>query len=109
MGQLKKQKNIKKTKNSIILDQFKNQANPEIHFKTTANEIWNDARGEIDFFIAGVGTGGTISGVGKYLKEKKSIKVIAVEPEDSAVIGGGEPGYIQFRVLALVLFPKILI
>ena len=70
-GAIEEAKKYLKTKNSIILDQFKNQANPEIHFKTTANEIWNDARGEIDFFIAGVGTGGTISGVGKYLKEKK--------------------------------------
>jgi cysteine synthase A len=92
-GAIEEAKKIqKKTKNSLILDQFINKANPDIHFKTTAKEIWNDTQGNIDFFIAGVGTGGTISGVGKYLKEKKNIKIIAVEPEDSAVISGGEPG-----------------
>ena len=107
-GAIEEAKKIsKKTKNSIILDQFKNQANPEIHFKTTANEIWNDARGEIDFFIAGVGTGGTISGVGKYLKEKKkSIQVIAVEPEDSAVISGGEPGSHSIQGIGAGFIPK---
>ena len=73
-------------KNSIILNQFSNQANPRIHFNTTAQEIWDDTDGRIDCLISGVGTGGTISGVGKFLKEKeKNIKIIAVEPEDSSV------------------------
>ena len=107
MGQLKKQKNIKKTKNSIILDQFKNQANPDIHFKTTAQEIWNDAKESGIDFISGVGTGGTISGVGKYLKEKnKNIKIIAVEPEDSAVISGGEPGSHSIQGIGAGFIPQ---
>ena len=73
-GAIEEAKKIsKKIKNSIILNQFVNDANPKIHFKTTAQEIWNDTDGNIDFFLAGVGTGGTISGVGKYLKEKKKI------------------------------------
>jgi cysteine synthase A len=81
------------TENSIILNQFSNQANPRIHFNTTAQEIWDDTDGNIDCLISGVGTGGTISGVGKFLKErKKKIKIIAVEPEDSSVISGGDPG-----------------
>ena len=81
-GAIEEAKKIhKKTKNSLILDQFINKANPDIHFRTTAKEIWNDTQGKIDFFIAGVGTGGTISGVGKYLKEKKkNIKINCVSP-----------------------------
>jgi len=73
--------------------QFDNPANPEIHRKTTAIEIWNDTDGTVDFFVAGVGTGGTITGVSEVLKQKKpSVKSIAVEPEDSSVLSGGEPG-----------------
>ncbi len=73
----------KKISNSIILNQFENLSNPKIHFTSTAKEIWEDCNGEIDCFISGVGTGGTISGVGKYLKKKKNkIKVVGVEPED---------------------------
>jgi len=107
-GAIEEAKKIsKKTKKSIILDQFKNEANPSIHFKTTAQEIWNDTQGKIDFFFAGVGTGGTISGVGRYLKEKnKSIKVIAVEPEDSAVISGGEPGSHSIQGIGAGFIPK---
>lgn len=79
----------KETNNSIILQQFNNKANPEAHYNTTAEEIWTDTDGQTDIFIACVGTGGTISGVGKKLKEKNSkIKIIAVEPDSSAVISG---------------------
>ena len=83
----------KEIPNSFIPSQFTNMANPEIHYKTTGKELFEDTDGNIDFFVAGVGTGGTISGTGKYLKEKKpSIKVVAVEPETSPVLSKGTPG-----------------
>ena len=87
-GAIDKAKQINRNiPNSIILDQFSNKANPSIHYSTTAKEIWDSVEGKIDNLISGVGTGGTISGVGTFLKEKnKKIKIIAVEPEDSAVI-----------------------
>ena len=87
------QKIVKKTSNSFMPDQFSNPANPEIHRKTTAPEIWNDTDGTIDIFVAGVGTGGTITGVSEVLKEKNpNIKSIAIEPADSPVISGKSPG-----------------
>lgn len=87
------------TPSSLILQQFNNRANPAVHERTTGQEIWQDTDGKVDIFVAGVGTGGTVSGVGAALKKHNSrIQVVAVEPEDSPVLSGGNRARIRFRV-----------
>ena len=106
---IKAQELASRIPNSFIPSQFTNPINPDVHFKTTGAEIWNDTDGKVDIFVAGVGTGGTVSGVGMYLKSKNpKIQVVAVEPKASPVLSGGNPGAHKIQGIGAGFVPNTL-
>ncbi|CCQ45791.1 cysteine synthase A [Pseudarthrobacter siccitolerans] len=105
----KAQEIVANTENSIWAQQFANEANPEIHRTTTAEEIWADTEGQVDIFVAGIGTGGTVTGVGQVLKERKpGVQIVAIEPKDSAILNGGAPGPHKIQGIGANFVPEIL-
>lgn len=105
----KAEKIFEETSNAYIPDQFSNPANPEIHRKTTAEEIWRDTAGNVDIFVSGVGTGGTITGVSEVIKSRKpSFKAVAVEPADSPILSGGQPGPHKIQGIGAGFVPAVL-
>ncbi|KKN47646.1 hypothetical protein LCGC14_0660710 [marine sediment metagenome] len=100
---------LESTDGAFMPQQFKNPANPQIHAKTTAEEIWNDTEGAVDIFVAGVGTGGTMTGVGEVLKSRKStVKTVAIEPAGSAILSGGDPGPHMIQGIGAGFVPDVL-
>jgi cysteine synthase A len=108
-GAVAKADEIARERGAVLARQFANAANPEIHRRTTAEEIWKDTDGEVDIVIAGIGTGGTITGVGQVLKQRKpGVQMIAVEPEESAILNGGQPGPHKIQGIGANFVPEIL-
>ena len=108
-GAVEKAQEIAAERGAVQVKQFENQANAQIHRDTTAEEIWADTEGEVDALVAGIGTGGTITGVGQVLKERKpGVKIIAVEPEESAILNGGQPGPHKIQGLGANFVPALL-
>jgi cysteine synthase A len=108
-GAVEKAEEIARERGGVLARQFANEANPEIHRRTTAEEIWKDTDGQVDIVVAGIGTGGTITGVGQVLKERKpGVKIVAVEPEESAILTGGQPGPHKIQGIGANFVPEIL-